>query len=453
MRDDARALSLVERFGRTGTAFQVLSPGLSHWFDNDRGVVAYVDTGRSWVAAGEPVAASAEAIGVAERFVTAAHAVHRRASFFATEGNLASSPRFQRVQLGEQPVWDPQQWPAHVTAHRSLREQLRRARAKGIGIRAIDAETLRREPQLVTRLDALVRHWLAARPMPPMRFLAEVAPLDHLAHRRMFVAERANTVVGVLSLAPVPARNGWLFEHLLRDPQAPNGTAELLVDSAMRSLAGDGVQWATLGLAPLSGEVPSWMARVRSLSRPLFNFAGLAAFKRKLRPQHWEPMYLAYPVGSSSVAALLDGLRAFAGGSLWRFGLRMVLRGPMPLLRALEWLLVPWTMLLAAVPTTSWFPSRAVQWSWVLFDAALVLLLRLVRRRAWLAGAVLAASAITVDGGLTIWQAMVWNIPHATHWSDIAVLVVALMGPLVTAPMLWGAVVRLRQLRAAPQVL
>ncbi len=32
MRDDARTLALVYRFGRTSTAFQSLGGGLSHWF-------------------------------------------------------------------------------------------------------------------------------------------------------------------------------------------------------------------------------------------------------------------------------------------------------------------------------------------------------------------------------------------------------------------------------------
>jgi phosphatidylglycerol lysyltransferase len=456
-RDEARALRLVAQHGRTGTAFQVVSPGLAHWFDegpdgDTRGMVAYADTGSAWVAAGEPVAAAAEAIAVAERFVAAAHAAHRRVSFFGTEGILASSPRFRRFHLGEQPVWDPRAWAAHVSAHRSLREQLRRARAKRVVVRSVSAEEYAERPALRAQLETVVRHWLAARPMPPMRFLVEVAPLMLLAHRRVFIAERADVtrgdvVVALLSLAPVPARGGWLFEHLLRDPDAPNGTSELLVDAAMRSLANDGVAWATLGLAPLAGAVPRWLRWTRTLSRPLFNFEGLAAFKRKLRPQHWEPIYLAYPAGSSSGLALLDGLRAFAGGPLWRFGVRTVLRGPSPLLAALERLLIPWTLLLAVAPTRPWFPSRGIHAAWVLFDLALYAVLRTVRRHSWMAGARIAAAAVTLDAALSLLQALVWNAPRLTSWRDGVFVIIACIGPLLTAPTLWGAARRLQRLR------
>ena len=323
---NARALALVLRFGRNSTSFQALSPGMRHWFDDERGMVAYADTGGAWVSAGEPVASSEHAIATAATFVDAARAAGRRASFFATEGILAASPRFRRMQIGEQPAWDPRQWSNHLRTHRSLREQLRRARAKHVAIRAVDAQTFVQEPTLHADIVHVIQRWLATRPMPPMHFLVEVAPFSHLEYRRVFVAERDGRAVGLLSLIPVSARHGWLFEHLLRLPEAPNGTAELLVDHAMRVLASEHVSWATLGMAPLAGNVSTPLRVIRGLSRPLFNFDGLAAFKRKLRPQHWEPIYLAFPAEGSALIALLDGLRAFAGCSLWRFGARTALR-------------------------------------------------------------------------------------------------------------------------------
>src|SRR5689334_23356382 len=46
-----RVLALVKRHGWNATAFQVLERGFRYWFDDDA-CVAYVDTGRGWVAAG-----------------------------------------------------------------------------------------------------------------------------------------------------------------------------------------------------------------------------------------------------------------------------------------------------------------------------------------------------------------------------------------------------------------
>lgn len=446
-RDDARALQLVERFGRTATAFQALNPGLHHWFDEARGVVAFVDTGRAWVAAGEPICAPHDAIDVALAFAAAAKRARRRACFFATEGILASSPRFRRIRLGEQPVWDPRRWDGHVREHRSFREQLRRARAKGVLIRAVSAHDLESQPRLMNAAAQLVDRWLSARPMPAMHFLVEVAPLHQLASRRIFVAERDGAVIGILSLAPVPTRDGWLFEHTLRDPQAPNGTAELLVDAAMRELATVGAPWATLGLAPLAGPVAPWLRAIKVLARPLFNFEGLSAFKRKLRPQTWEPIFLAFPAEASGLRSLLDGLRAFAGQPLWRFGIRTVARGPRSLLLALEWMLIPWTILLAFVPTARWFPSATIHGAWVVFDIALYFTLQASRRRGWRVGLSLVATAVTLDAMLTIAQALVWNAPRIATWPEMCWVLVACAAPVGAAGVLWGAVQRLRHLQ------
>lgn len=456
-RDDQRALALIQLFGRTGIAFQALGRGLNHWFDHsdnrDRGVVAYFDTGTAWVSAGEPIAARDDSIAVGERFIEAARTRGRRVAFFATEGILASSPSFRRMQIGEQPVWDPARWSDDVRAHKSMREQLRRARAKGVTVRALSLEEFAEasgDAKSHTRvsLDALIGRWRAARPMAPMHFIVDMAPFDQASHRRVYVAERGGNVVAMLSLAPVPARNGWLFEHLLRDPRAPNGTAELLVDRVMRALHDEGVRWVTLGLAPLSGEVNRWLQLARQLSRPFFNFTGLAAFKRKLRPHAWEPMYLAFPRKQNGAIALMESLRAFADGSLVRFGLATALRGPTPLLRALEWLLVPWTLVLALAPTDPWFPSIAIHVAWVLFDIGLIGALRVHRRTGDERLARAAAIAVSFDALLTLVQAVWWNAPRARHVLDILAIVVACAGPLITAPVLWGAVRRLHALRA-----
>jgi len=452
-RDDARTLQFIEAFGRTGTTFQALGRALRHWFDGARGVVAYFDTGSAWVAAGEPIATREDSIAVGEAFVNAARARKRRSCFFATEGILASSPRFRRLQIGEQPVWDPARWSADVTAHRSLREQLRRARAKSVRVRRLEA--LEHDGAQRPSLDRLVARWHASRSMAPMHFLVDVAPFDYANSRQLWIAERDGAIVALLSIAPVPARGGWLFEHLLRDPQAPNGTAELLVDTTMRALDRDGVRWVTLGLAPLAGEVNRWLRVARYISRPLFNFAGLAAFKRKLRPHGWEPIYLAFPREQHGAVAIFDALRAFAGGSVWRFALASVLRGPPLLLQALSWLLVPWTVALAFAPSARWFPFPAIHGVWVLFDCALLGALVLLGRtreharvsRQWrLARAI--AVAISIDAVLTLIEAGAWNAPRTHSVGDILMLSVACAGPWLAAPVLWGAARRLHVLTA-----
>ena len=164
-RDDARALTLLNEHGRTATAFQVLAPGMHHWFAHSTGMVGYIDTGSAWVVAGEPVASRDNTIPAAEEFVAHAEASGKRVAFFATEGALASSPRFRRVLIGEQPMWNPMEWPQTLRASRSLREQLRRARAKDVVVRTVAAS----DHATDAALSRLMERWLATRAMPQAR--------------------------------------------------------------------------------------------------------------------------------------------------------------------------------------------------------------------------------------------------------------------------------------------
>lgn len=462
--------------GRTATAFRALGRDMTVVFPEPGSFVAYAEVPGGVVTAGEPVGPPERLVPVVEAFAaqytlqdiarhTAQHITQhagqqrRRVTFFATEGRLMQSRRLDRWLIGEQPVWDPREWAMHLRTHRSLREQLRRAKAKGVVSHRIDAACVM-QPEWRAAFDALIRRWHATRSMPAMRFLVDVDLTAGWPWRRTYVAIRDNRLAGLLSMAPVPARRGWLLEHLLRDPDAPNGTAELLVDHAMRDLSAEHAPWATLGLAPLHGPIAPWLTTVRRLSRPLFNFMGLSAFKRKLRPTSWEPILMAWPREQAGWRALWDSLRAFAGGPLWRFGVRTIGRGPAPLLQLLEWLLIPWTLLLAFAPTSPWFPSPHVHAAWVVFDAALVLALRRLRlessrrgvearrRAAQLATGL--ALAVSGDAMLTMTEALVWNVPHRLGPGGWTLLLVACLAPALTAPVLWGASRRLRILATMP---
>jgi phosphatidylglycerol lysyltransferase len=331
-----RAFSLIRRFGWNATSFQALEPGFRYFFDGVDACVAYVDTGAAWVAAGAPIAADQRLEEVATHFARAARAHRRRVVLFGTEQRFVTAATFDALQIGQQPVWNPTAWDSVLRRSRSLREQLRRARAKGVRIRQIAAEEIA-QPQLPMRLalERLVERWLQSRHMSPMGFLVGVHLFEFLEERRIFVAETAAGPCAFVALVPVYARNGWLVEDLVRAPEAPNGTSELLVDAAMRVAAADGCEYVTLGLAPLAGDVQPWLRAARTLGRGLYDFSGVHAFKGRLGPSAWSPIYLSSPRGGSSCLAVYDSLVAFSQGSLLRFGISTIARDPGVVLRGL----------------------------------------------------------------------------------------------------------------------
>jgi phosphatidylglycerol lysyltransferase len=298
-------------------SFQGLESGYRYFFDGDDGLVAFVDTGGAWVAAGGPIAPPARTIEVARRFTEAAIAQDRRACFFAAEEQLDGSA----MQIGEQPVWTAARWDEVLKAAPSLRYQLRRARNKGVTVRSLDPRELAEGTKLRAAVDELGRHWQDIHRMPPMRFLVQLEPLTFASERTIYIAERAGKLVGLASAVPVYARRRLFLEDMVRAPDAPNGTVELLVDAVMRAADHE----LTLGLAPLAGDVARWLRFARWAGGPFYDFEGLRRFKAKLKPHTWEPVYLC-TVSGSRVVALRDSLRAFAGGSLVGFATRALFR-------------------------------------------------------------------------------------------------------------------------------
>jgi phosphatidylglycerol lysyltransferase len=322
------ALALLRGHGWATVSFQLLEADFEYWFDGDDAFVAYVDTGGAWVAGGPPIAPPDRLVAVTNDFVEAARAAGRRASFFACEQRFVDAVGGPSLLIGEQPVWNPAEWDAVLADPEasSLRYQLRRAKKKGVVVREVTAAEVADKTSPVHRaVESLAATWMAGRGMAPMRFLVQLEPLTFADERVLFVATKGDEIVGFLSAVPVYARRRLFVEDMLRAPHAPNGTIELLVDAAMRAAHARDDAGVTLGLAPLAGDVAPLLRLARRVSAPLYDFRGLHAFKARLLPRTWEPVYLCAP-GGSTMVALHDGLAAFAGGSLVRFGLATVVK-------------------------------------------------------------------------------------------------------------------------------
>jgi len=205
----------------------------------------------------------------------------------------------------------------------------------------------------------------------------------------------------------------------------------------MHLLDEEQTRYVTLGLAPLAGDVNTVLRLTRDYTASLYNFGGVRAFKAKLKPQDWEPLYLAYPRGERGILAMRDVLAAFAPGGLVSFGLHTLIHQRTLATALLATLLVPWTVLLALVDGPRWFPSHAAHVGWVVWDALLVVMMfRLVRRwRARLATTLILMT--TADAALTLLQVLTYNLERCTRPWHYLLAVLGVTGPLLAATFFW----------------
>lgn len=432
-----RVLALLQRFGWNATSFQILESGFSYWFDDDA-VVGFVQRGKARVVAGAPIAAPERTALVTRRFLEASRAGGFRVTFFPVEHRLLRQVPMKHVKLGVQPWWNPERWERSLAAHRSLREQLRRARAKGVDVRPIDARRVTADPVIRRDIERLVTRWSAQKAMPPMTFLVDVEPFEFAEERRYWGAWRDGEMIAVAIAVPIYTRDGWFLEDLLREPSAPNGTTELLIDSILRDLAREGVPFVTMGMAPLA-EAGEPFATIRRLGAPFYNFDGVLAFKRKFHPDGEDDLFAAWEGNRSALIPIIDSLRAFARGGMLRFGLGTITRGPAPVVQLLGWLLIPWTAAIAHPASARFFPSRAIRVFWVVWDLLLVVPLIMLGRR-WnplLARVVLIA--VGSDVCLSAVQIAKNGLPLRRRKRDWILIAAGLAAPVLAFAILTGA--------------
>lgn len=480
--------ALLQRHGRHATSFQILEPGFSYWFDRTDApssgrsrdptdatgadaVVAYVEAAGCRVVAGAPLAAPAVVGEVAARFVADSRRAGLRVVFFSVEADfvealsaLPDPPRFEALKIAEQPEWVPGAYSDAGPARRTLRAQVNRARNKGVAVRRVDtAEITRRNGAIRMGVEGVLRHWLRSRRMSVMRFLVDLEPFAYYPEaRRYYIATLDERVVGFLAAIPVYQRSGWFFEDVIREPEAPNGTAELLIDAALRDARDEGDGYVTLGMAPLSGVTtergPHRLLRAGmrwcyDRLGVLYRFDGVRAFKARFHPDRWVDQLVVACPPPSGVRAIHAILAAFAGGGLVSFGVdtawrllnRVPARAWSNVLFLLAALLVPWTALLAHADGQRWFGDESIQWAWVTFDAVMVGALGglgvLVRRgrRAARPLSLLMAGATLTDFILTGVQALHLHAA-VTGWA-LAFVAAGAAGPAIATlvlALLWS---------------
>ena len=315
-------LRLHELHGYNAHSLVGIAPGIRLWTCREaEGAVAYNEFGKVWLVPGEPLAGSENLATVSEGFLRKAREEGCVVGFMAATQQFArhsSRLGLRAVKIGSAPYFDLATWAPRGDRAKKARAGVNQARRAGVRV----AEVGQVDEQLVRETACLCKSWLATR-RSAIRFewLLSVDLFRHKDKKKYFTARDASgRLVGFLAASPIPAREGYYLEDVLRSKDAPYGTTDLLVVEVLESLKRDGVKLATLGTAPLAmeGSVdpevrdnPLLSKVARSVARCVsvfYNFDGVRHFKAKFAPSWWESEYV---VISPEVTAPPRIIRAF----------------------------------------------------------------------------------------------------------------------------------------------
>lgn len=269
------------------------------------GGIAYSVYGRTWLAASDPIAPVTTQQSLMRLFADDAEA-HGAMAVFApmTErgASIAERAGLHIIKIGASPYFDLPHWDPRGDIAKHLRSSVNRARRAGLVVQRV--ETLHQDRDCAH----LCQQWLASRPAgKAFGWLFALHPHHQAATKRFFVArDGQGRMAGLLAASPIPARNGWYLEDVIRDPAAPQGVCDLLVFEALCALREQGAATATLGTALFAQDGadvsaarhhwPRTRPALQMARRQLcgfYNFDGLRNFKNKFVPTRWEGEYAA----------------------------------------------------------------------------------------------------------------------------------------------------------------
>ena len=302
----AELLRLHELYGYNAHSLVGIASGARLWScPETEGAVAFNDFGKVWLVPGEPLASADSQPTLTNRFLQAARAQGRTVGFLPVTERFAKHSRqlgLRAVKIGSAPYFDLATWAPRGDRGKKARAGINQAHRAGVRVKNV----INIDEELIREINCLCKNWLNTRRSPiKFRWLFALDLFQHSERKKYFTARDATgRLVGFLAATPIPAREGWYLEDVLRLPDAPNGTADLLVVEVLKMLKREGAKLATLGTAPMAMEgsidpfircspklskVARAVARVFSI---FYNFEGVRRFKAKFAPSWWESEYI-----------------------------------------------------------------------------------------------------------------------------------------------------------------
>ena len=313
-------LRLYHLHGYNAHALVSFGPGIRLWTCSETGgAVAYNEFGKVWLVPGDPLASVENLAAVSNSFLRKADAEGRVVGFMPATEHFAkhsSSLGLRAIKIGAAPYFDLTTWAPRGDRAKKARAGVNQARRAGVRV----TEVTEVDERLVRETNCLCKSWLTTR-RSAIRFqwLFTIDPFHHKDKKKYFTARDANgKLVGFLAASPIPARDGWYLEDVLRSRNAPNGTTDLLVVEVLNSLKRDGARLATLGTALLATEgggdvhISPVLSKVTwsiaACCSIFYNFDGVRHFKAKFAPSWWESEYVLMSPNTAAPPRILSAV-------------------------------------------------------------------------------------------------------------------------------------------------
>ena len=300
---------LLTRYARNPASFVVNYPGPWRWFRAPGlgGAVPYLQARHTALVWGDPLCAARDVPEVVARMTAAMTATGRRLCLALVQEDVARAALeagHRVLKIGEEAMFELDgDQSLRGRALKRVRGHVNHARRHGVEV-VVAAPGEAPAAGLAADVAEVQAAWEQRLGERVGRSVLEPAPLERVDEKWVLVARSGHEAHGFLTCTPVPGRDGWLLEDLVRHPDAVRGVTELLVVTANQALAAAGAARTWMGIAPLRGTEEQLDPRARRLMGAVrlaarrfdsrFDFSGTAAHQAKFQPTAWEPRFVTF---------------------------------------------------------------------------------------------------------------------------------------------------------------
>jgi lysylphosphatidylglycerol synthetase-like protein (DUF2156 family) len=287
-------LDYLQKHGKHVMAWSTLQPNMEYFDLAGIGYIAYRTQKQSVFALGDPICAETAYKTLLSGFLSE----HPHANFLQLSDPVARLLRqdfhYYTVQMGIEIRMNADTWSLAGKSKSHVRRWINTAQNARVTVRELERSKNSSAVSLIQR-DWLSRHSRRSK----LGFLVR----DFYSHpllnamTRLFGAYQADRLVGFVEFDPLFEQKritGYYADLIQASADAPNGTTDLIITTAMKTFQAEGKPILSLGLAPLAQLMPCAMEPPflrRCLSMMyhcgnfLYNFKGVYFHKDKYRGQ------------------------------------------------------------------------------------------------------------------------------------------------------------------------
>lgn len=324
--DKESIVPLVRRFGGSSTDAIVDTSTLIFTTPDVEGLIGYRNELNCFVVYGDPICSPNDIPALVTAFHEYSKTQHKHIIYVSVSQSFVKWAMQHHckafIEFGEELIYNPQIDPAEQKGHHGqlVRQKIHQATHEGVIVQEYvrgSNNDPHLDPNLEQSLEAVAHAWLKNRKGPQVH-IAHIRLFKECLGKRWLYAKQGNEIVGIFVLAQLQSRKGWLLTDLMVTPQAPHGTQELLVTTALQILRSEGCTYTTSGSAPKVplGQVhgfnkfTTWsIKKAYQIATWMFRLRGHKMFWSKFSPQS-EPTHLLFSNPSISIPDLISLMRS-----------------------------------------------------------------------------------------------------------------------------------------------